>query len=80
VGIGLAAAVVATFYRVFNEAVEGVIINLAATGGVNATLGSNGVSTAGCVVVGEGLHVVAEFTEGSGGAGTGEASANNDDL
>src|SRR5699024_784151 len=48
--------------------------------GVHATLGGNGVGASCDVVVGERLHVVAEFTECRGGGATGQAGADNQDA
>ena len=79
VGVGFAAAVVAALHRVLDEAVEGVIVDLAAAGGIDAALGSDGVGTTGGVVVGEGLYVVAEFAEGGGSTGAGQTGTHNDD-
>ena len=53
--VRLAAAVVAALDGVFNVTVGAVIVDLLAAGGVNTTLGRNGVRATRGVMVGETL-------------------------
>src|SRR5699024_4541740 len=59
--VGLTAAVVAALDGVLDVAVCAVVVDLLAAGGVDATLGCDGVRTTRGVVVGVHLHVVAQL-------------------
>ena len=79
-GVGLASAEVAALDGVDDEPVDGVVVDLAGAGRVDAALGGDGVRAARGVVVRERVDVVAELTEGSGRASAGEAGADDDDA
>ena len=80
VHVGLAGAEVAALDRVVEEALHGVAVALVVLGRVDAALGGDRVRPPRAVVVGEDLDVVALLAERGGGAGAGQAGADDDDL
>src|SRR5699024_806588 len=77
---GLAAAEVAALDGVDDEAVDGVVVDLAGAGRVDAALGGDRVRAPGGVVVRERVDVVAELAEGGCGSCAGEARPDDDDA
>ena len=66
--VGLTAPEITALDGVLHEAGETVVVHFSSASSVDASLRGDTVCTAGCIVEGEGLDVVAQFTEG-GGAG-----------
>ena len=77
--VGFAGAEVAALDGVVEEAVDAVAVVLVVLGGIDAALGGDAVGAARAVLVAEAFDVVALFREGSGGGGSGEAAAYDDD-
>ncbi len=80
VHVGLAAAEVTALDRVVEQALHRVAVALVVLGGVDATLGGDGVRSPRTVVIGEDLHVVALLAQRGRRAGTGQAGADHDHV
>src|SRR5690606_32525959 len=66
--------------RVVEEPEDRVPVVVVVLGGVDASLGGDGVGPPGGVVEGEDLDVVAQLAEAGGGGSAGESGADHDDL
>ena len=80
VDIRFPAAEVAPLDRVVEEAEDAVAVVLVVLGRVDTALGRDGVRPPGGILVTEALHVVAHLAKRGGGAGTGQAAANDNDA
>ena len=78
--VGFAGAEVAAFDRIVEEAEDGVAVVLVILGGVDSTLGGDGVGTAGAVLIAEAIHLIAELGKGGGGGTPGESGAHHDNF
>jgi len=76
--VGLPAPEVAALDGVRDEPGQRVTVHLPGTGGVDAALGGDAVRTAGCVVEGEALHLVAQLPQRRGHAGPGQPGSDHD--
>ncbi len=81
VDVGLAGAVVTTLDGVAEQTLYTVAVVLIVLGGIDATLGSNGVGATGGILNTENIHVVeAHGSQRGGGGSTGKARAHHDDV
>jgi hypothetical protein len=80
VHVRLAGAEVASLDRVVEEALHRVAVALVVLGGVDPALGRDRVGPPRAVVVREDLDVVALLAERGGGAGAGQAAADDDHV
>ena len=80
VNVGFTSSEVSAFYSVIKEAINAVAIIMIILGGVDATLGGDGVSASRTILITEALNVVAEFAQASSCSSPGEAGADNDDV
>ena len=78
--VGFAGPEVTALDRVIEEAADAVAIVVVVLGGIDATLGCDGVGAAGAVLVAVALDLVAEFGEGGCRSATSQAGAHDDDL
>ena len=77
--VGLTAPEITALDGVLHEAGETVVVHFSSASSVDASLRGDTVCTAGCIVEGEGLDVVAQFTEGGGAGRAGESGTDDDD-
>src|SRR5262249_28260257 len=80
VDVRLARAEVAALDGVVKEAEDAVAVVLVVLGRVDAALGGDAVGAAGAVLVAEALDVVAQLGQRRGGAGAGQAGADDEDA
>ena len=80
IDVGFAGAVISALDSIIKKPVDGVVVVLIILGGIDTSLGGNGVCTTGRVADTEDLDIVPELTEGSGCRRASEAGAYYYDL
>ena len=80
VHVAFPGAVVAPFHRVVEQAPDGVAVVGVVFGGVDSSLGGDGMGPAGGVVESEHRHPVAQFGQGGRRRRPGQAGAHHDDT
>ena len=75
IDISLAAAVVSSFYCVIEKTIDSVVVVLVILGGVDSSLGGDGMGPSGRVADAENLDIIAQLTEGSGRGGSSQSGA-----